>query len=89
LSGLQRLRRLIVIRARGPTLFEESVLAVEMILRLSQLPLGSREIGLRRPQRVHLVLRFETRHDLPGLHPISELAAVFEEPTRDAEGERI
>ena len=36
---------------------EKGLHALEMIARLGQLPLGGREIGLRRPQRVALVLR--------------------------------
>jgi hypothetical protein len=35
---------------------------------------------LRLPQCVHLVLGFELRDDLPGLHPISKFAAVLDEP---------
>jgi hypothetical protein len=39
--------------------------------RLRQLPVGSREIGLRRAQRVHLILGLEARYHLPGLDPVS------------------
>jgi hypothetical protein len=56
------------------------------VRRIEQLA-NAEPIGLRRPRRVHLVLWFEARHDLSRLHPISELAAVFEEPGRDSEGQ--
>ena len=87
LSGLQRLLRLLVICPRGPTLLEKRVLAFEMIACLGQLALSGREIGLRRPQCIQLVLRFETRHHLPGLQAIPELAVAFDDPARDAECE--
>jgi hypothetical protein len=51
-----------------------------MIARLRQLPLSGRETCLGLPQGVQFVLWFKSGHDLPGLHPVSELAAVFQQP---------
>jgi hypothetical protein len=56
-----------------------------MIARLGQLSLSCREIGLRRPQRVELVLRVQARHHLPGLDPIAELDVAVAYPSRDTE----
>jgi hypothetical protein len=42
--------------------------------------LGGGQACLGLSQRVQLVLRFKPRHDLPGLYPISELAAALKEP---------
>ena len=80
LSGLLRLRRDIEIGPRRPSLRKKRLLAFEMIARLRQLPLSGRETCLRLPQGVQLVLRFKSCHYLPGLHPIAELAAVFQQP---------
>ena len=80
LSGLLRLRRDIEIGPRRPSLRKKRLLAFEMIARLRQLPLGGRQTCLRLPQCVQLVLRFKSCHDLPGLHPIPELAAAFQQP---------
>ena len=86
--GLQRLLGLVVIGARGPALFEQGVLAFEMIAGLCQLTLGSNEIGLRRPQGVALVLRFQPRDHLSSLEPIAELSVVLKHAARDPESER-
>ena len=80
LGGLLRLRCDIEIGPRRPSLGKKRLLAFEMIARLRQLPLGGREACLRLPQRVQLVLRFKAGHYLPGLHPVPELAAVFQQP---------
>jgi hypothetical protein len=79
LRGLLRLLGLIMIGARGPALLEQRVLALEMIARLCQLPLGGCQIGLRRSQDIALVLRFQACHDLSRFQPISEHAVVFEQ----------
>jgi hypothetical protein len=88
LGGLKCLLRLIMIGPRGPALFEQRVLALEVIARLGQLPLGGRETGLRGPQGVALVLRLETSHQLPGLDPIAAPKVVFKDAAGDAESER-
>ena len=86
--GLQRLLGLVMIGLRGPALFEQGVLAFEMIARLCQLTLGSNEIGLRGPQGIALVLRFQPRDHLSSLEPIPELPVVLKHATRDPESER-
>ena len=60
LSGLLPLRRNIEIGPRRPSLRQKRLLALKMIARLRQLPLGGREACLRLPQCVQLVLRFES-----------------------------
>src|SRR6185312_13017715 len=59
-----------------------------MIAGLCQLTLGSNEIGLRGPQGIALVLRFQPRDHLSSLEPISELPVVLKYATRDPESER-
>jgi hypothetical protein len=80
LGGLLRLRRDIEIGPCRPSLRKKRLLAFEMIARLRQLALGGRETCLRLPQCVQLVLWFQSCHELPGLHPIPKLAAVFQQP---------
>jgi hypothetical protein len=80
ISSLLRLRRDLEIGPRRPTLRQKRLLALEMIASLRQLPLGGRQTRLRLPQRVQLVLWFKSRQYLPGLHPVPELAAGFQQP---------
>src|SRR5262249_59163974 len=68
LSGLLRLLGLLMVCARGPTLLQQRVLALEVVARLGQLTLRGSQIGLRRAQAVELVLRFEARQDLSRFH---------------------
>jgi hypothetical protein len=76
LSRLPGLLRLVEPRASRPAIREKGLHALEMIARLGQLPLGGREIRLRRPQRVALVLRFEPRQHLIRLDPIPDLRSL-------------
>ena len=87
-GGLLRLLGLVVVRARGPALLEQRVLALEMVARLRQLALGGGEIGLRGAQRVELVLRLQACDHLPGLDPVAELDGRSRAPAGDAERER-
>src|SRR6202158_4180836 len=85
LGGVQPLRSDLEIGAGGPPLTKQRLLTVEMTARLGQLPLCAREARLRLPQCVQLVLGFELRQDLSGLYPISQLAAVLDQPAWDPE----
>jgi hypothetical protein len=73
LSSLLALRRNVKIRPRRPALFQERLLAFEMIARLGQLSLGRYKTCLRLPQGIHFVLRLKARHQLPGDQPISDV----------------
>ena len=57
---------------------KQGVLPFEVVAGLCQLPLRSNQVGLRRTQRVALILEFQSRHDLSGFDAIAELAVVFE-----------
>ena len=76
LGGLLCLRRHIEIGARGPPLCQQRLLTFVVVACLRQLALRGRKGRLRLPQRVQLVLRFQSRQQLPGLNPITNLGVV-------------
>ncbi len=73
LSAQQRLLGLVEFRARRPAARQELLLPAEGQAGLRQHGLGRGEIGLRRAQRVLLVLRVELGDDLAGLEHVAHM----------------
>ena len=74
--------------ARGrPAVLQELLLPPEGEARLGQLRLGRREIGLRRAQRVLLVLRVEPGDELAWLEHIADIDGPIDHASVEAKGE--
>ena len=88
LRVLQRLLCQVELRAGRMALRQKRPLPLEGGLRVGELCAGSGEIGLRRPERAHFVLRVELGQLLPGFDPVADIDRPFDHPSGNAKGQR-
>ena len=84
---LPRLPRPLVDRPRREAALLELALALILVLGLAGLALGGGEIGLRRAQRVELVLRIEPADQLAGLDCVARAHTPLDHPPGKPEGQ--